>query len=445
MGARRRLCRAIVLTVCAVAAAPIANAAAAPLLAIESPLFGSTTRNPAPVISGTSNDPSDGVSVVIFPGETASGTPVATIGPVAVSESGSWSATPSGPLAQGVYTARATQTASDETGEATTTFTIDTTPPAVSLTPVPTPSANSRPTFSGGAGTDAGDLPAITVNIYAGAVAAGSPLEALRVSATGATWHTGPAPPLPEGVYTAVAEQSDSAGNLGVSNAVTYAIAVRPVPPSASLLWIPASPLAGEPVSLVSTSLGGSSPIVSFAWDPTGAGPFVSGGAVFTTDFATAGAHAVRLMVTDSRGATAVAHATIHVGAPPLRVLLPAPVIRIAGTPFGHFVRIRLLSVEAPPGATVTVVCRGRSCPRASTARRQAAASANSAQTGLSPLTFRRFERRLRAGVLLQIVVSRAGYMGKYTSFLIRGNAPPVRHDACKKPGVARPVACPVS
>jgi hypothetical protein len=69
--------------------------------------------------------------------------------------------------------------------------------------------------------------------------------------------------------------------------------------------------------------------------------------------------------------------------------------------------------------------------------------TANSARTGLSPLSFPRFQRRLRAGVVLQIVVSRSGYMGKYTSYLIRRNGPPKRHDACMEPTNPHPIPCP--
>src|SRR5438132_8649212 len=113
------------------------------------------------------------------------------------------------------------------------------------------------------------------------------------------------------------------------------------VQPTASLTWIPASPVVGETVSLVSTSAGGSRAIVAFAWDPAGNGPFVSGGPVFTTKFTTAGAHLVRLLVTDADGNTVLARATISVGRARLKPLLPSPIVRIAGTPYGRYVRIR--------------------------------------------------------------------------------------------------------
>jgi hypothetical protein len=431
------------LAVCLVAVAPLTSSAAVSTLKFESPANGSSTRNLAPAISGTSGDQTDEVSVEIFSGEGVLGTRVAVLGPTQVSASGAWSVVLHAALAQGVYTARAKQGSDANRHEALTTFTLDATPPAVSLQTLPTPSTNMTPTFNGRAGTEGGDVPLVEVTVYQGSLATGSPAEILRVSSSGASWTAGPAPELPEGAYTAVAEQADLAGNVAVSESVTYVLTPTDVPPTASLTWFPAAPAIGETVSLVSTSLGGSSAIVGFAWDLAGNGPFTSGGPVFTTKFATAGAHPVRLLVTDAHGGTALARATIPVGLVRLKPLLPSPIIRIAGTPFGRYVRIRALSVEAPPGALVTIRCRGRGCPRAALDRRVAAVTASSARTGLSPLSFPRFQRRLRAGVVLQIIVSRSGYMGKYTSYLIRGNGPPKRHDACKEPTNPRPIPCP--
>ena len=55
---------------------------------------------------------------------------------------------------------------------------------------------------------------------------------------------------------------------------------------------------------------------------------------------------------------------------------------------------------------------------------------------------FRRFERRLPAGVTLEIFVRQAGKIGKYTRFLIRAGKPPARIDRCLVPGRTRPVRC---
>jgi hypothetical protein len=328
--------------------------------------------------------------------------------------------------------------------EATSTFTVDTTAPHVTIAPTPSPSSDMTPVFTGTAGTALGDLPPITVSIYAGSAPSGAPVEKLHTTAIGAAWSTAAAAALPEGEYTAVAEQADLAGNIGHSENDTFILAPVQTPPTASLTWVPANPVVGQPVTLVSTSLGGSSAIVSYAWDPTGSGPFIAGGSLFTTTFRSAGAHVVRLLVGDARGDTALARATIHVGTAHAAAMQPFPIVRIAGTVTGRGARIRLLSVQAPPGAVVTVRCHGRGC-HAKSQSRVVGTTATSAKTGMSLLVFPRFESRFDGGVVLQIFVTRGSDLGKYTSFVIRTARLPVRNDSCLEPFRLRPVACPSS
>jgi hypothetical protein len=58
-------------------------------------------------------------------------------------------------------------------------------------------------------------------------------------------------------------------------------------------------------------------------------------------------------------------------------------------------------------------------------------------------LAFPRFQRALKAGAVLQIRVSKAGEIGKFTSFTIRRNKLPVRVDACLRPSSSSPSPCP--
>ncbi len=58
---------------------------------------------------------------------------------------------------------------------------------------------------------------------------------------------------------------------------------------------------------------------------------------------------------------------------------------------------------------------------------------------------FRRFERSLRAGAVLEIRISKVGEIGKYTRFTIRRGKPPVRVDTCLSPAGIKPIACPSS
>jgi hypothetical protein len=130
-------------------------------------------------------------------------------------------------LGEGTYTAQAEQ--SDEAGNtgksATSTFTVDTTAPAVTLTPVASPTNDTTPSFSGGAGdASRSTSQSVTLKIYSGSSASGSPIQTISVTPTGATWKASVAAALGEGTYTAQAEQSDKAGNIGKSATSTFAI-----------------------------------------------------------------------------------------------------------------------------------------------------------------------------------------------------------------------------
>jgi hypothetical protein len=140
---------------------------------------------------------------------------------------GSWSVSASPSLADGSYIAYATQDDSnaDTAYSAPRTFTVDTTQPGVTLT---APSVglltnDTTPTLRGGAGADNGDSATVTVKLYAGSGVAGSPLQTLPVSRSGASWSAEPSA-LADGTYTAQAVQTDAAGNTGTSGARSFTI-----------------------------------------------------------------------------------------------------------------------------------------------------------------------------------------------------------------------------
>jgi hypothetical protein len=104
---------------------------------------------------------------------------------------------------------------------------IDRTPPIVSLT---TPGDDSstvdaRPHFAGGARVTSSDSSRVTVRIYRGSSAVGRPVQSVTTTrlSTGA-WSVVAEAPLPFGAYTARAEQSDLAGNIGKSAPSTFSI-----------------------------------------------------------------------------------------------------------------------------------------------------------------------------------------------------------------------------
>jgi hypothetical protein len=421
----------------------------------------SPTKDATPMLEGKAgtapmDEPS--VTVTIYQGESTSGSVVAPGKNVAVGKSGAWSYT-SPHLADGTYTARATQ--KDKPGDigksAPVTFTIDTVPPQVSIDPVASPTNNPTPKLEGKAGTATGDEPNVTVTIYNGTTTEGSVVtEKSDLAVTSGTWSY-TLPHLAGGTYTAQATQKDKAGNLGVSAPSTFTVLEPPAPPPptaqsgvaaskttlqpphASFTWFPSAPHTGETISLASNSSDPDSPLRAYAWDLAGTGPFQAGGPVIATSFATPGKHIVRLRVTDAAGLANVVAETIDVTAPPPVLMQPFPIVRIAGSLTADGVRVQLLSVQAPAGAKIAVRCRGRGCP-SKAASRVARAKRG---TGMALLEFRRFERSLHAGTVLEVRVSKPGEIGKYTRFTIRRGRAPRRVDECLDPAGVKPIACP--
>ena len=110
------------------------------------------------------------------------------------------------------------------------TFTIDTVAPSPTLQSPGGLIADSAPLLKGTAGIEPGDLPAISVVLHHGDSLAGSPAGEATVEAHGGEW-SAKLGALPDGIYTAQVSQSDEAGNVGVSEAVTFTIdTTAPVP-----------------------------------------------------------------------------------------------------------------------------------------------------------------------------------------------------------------------
>jgi hypothetical protein len=58
---------------------------------------------------------------------------------------------------------------------------------------------------------------------------------------------------------------------------------------------------------------------------------------------------------------------------------------------------------------------------------------------------FRRLERRLPAGTVLRVSVTKPGTIGKFTRFILRRGTAPARRDLCLRDGARGPSACPAS
>jgi hypothetical protein len=271
--------------------------------------------------------------------------------------------------------------------------------------------------------------------VFAGAGTAAAPLQQILVNSVSGNWSavlSGLAP----GTYTIRAEQSDDAGNVGVSNGSTFTeVATSISGPSASFAWYPVQPHTGERITLVSNSTDLASPIGGYAWNL--AGPtFVAGGQSMSTSFSAAGGHVVQLQVTDTAGRASLASETIPVTYPLMR---PFPVIRIVTTRAVGRLRLKLLSVQAPPGVSVQVSCTGKGCPLRSQTRTVLAGH----KAAATPLAFPKFERSLLPGATIRIRVYRNGVIGKYTTFRVRRGKLPARGDACVSSTDPKPVVCP--
>ncbi len=434
-----------------------------PVVTLDSSAFVARGSGPSaalytdatPTFTGSASAGSeDGKTVTlrVYAGGSASGTPVQTM--EATLSGATWTAPPVAALSEGTYTVQAEQTDSSLNAQpgvsAPVAFSVDAMPPHVTLTyPANGSATNGESELVGGAaGSAEGDLPTVTVQLFAGStISEGqSPVQIIAVDGSAGTWSATFAGLAP-GTYTARAEQSDDTGNVGLSAPTTFLVtgsaspalsAQGPTAPVASFTWFPTSPHPGEPVSLASSSTDASSPITAFAWDLAGKGVLTAGSQVMKTTFATPGNHVVKLRVTDANGLSSIASETIPVSVKPIALMQPFPVVRIVSTDTASGIRLKLLRVQAPAGAKVGVECKGHGCPARSASRIAAAG-----KVGVAPVEFRRFERSLRAGIVLEIRVSKAGEIGKFTSFYVRSRRLPTRVDACLGPAGVKPIACP--
>ena len=116
------------------------------------------------------------------------------------------------------------------------------------------------------------------------------------------------------------------------------------------------------------------------------------------------------------------------------RLLRPFPTVVVAGLVSGMGrVRLTEFTIRGPRGVLARIRCRGRGCPFRTTRIRLRGRRAR----------VRRLERVLRAGVVIEVVITRRGFIGKYSRFRIRRGRAPARIDRCLPPGARRPTRCP--
>ena len=115
------------------------------------------------------------------------------------------------------------------------------------------------------------------------------------------------------------------------------------------------------------------------------------------------------------------------------RFIDPFPIVRISGRFRGKRTRFTRVTVNAPRGARIRVACKGRGCPY----RRRAIA--------VRLVRVRALQRTYRPKATIEIRVTQAQKIGKYTRVLTRRGKAPLRTDRCLMPGKTRPVRCPTA
>jgi major membrane immunogen (membrane-anchored lipoprotein) len=225
-----------------------------PAVSVTSPKSGATVTNAQPSFAGAAGSGfgiSDTVTVRLYSGASASGTPVETL--TTTQSGGAWSVSASSMLDNGTYTVQAEQddTAGDQGFSTPVTFTEDHMP-VVSVT---SPSfgatiTDPQPAFSGGASSGLGISDTVTVRLYSGASATGTPIETLTTTQQNDSWAVFASSILANGQYTVQAEQDDTIGDQGFSAPVTFTVAVPP--PTVSL-----NSLGNAPLQVVAPTLTG--------------------------------------------------------------------------------------------------------------------------------------------------------------------------------------------
>jgi hypothetical protein len=123
-------------------------------------------------------------------------------------------------------------------------------------------------------------------------------------------------------------------------------------------------------------------------------------------------------------------------------LLSPFPVVRIAGKFTSRGVLLRLFQISVREGMKVVIRCTPRKrCPFGRQAR---TATVELRAHAAKFLRIRKLEGHLlRAGIRLEVFITKPGMIGKYTRFKIRKSRPPKRTDRCLPPNSSKPMTCP--
>jgi PKD repeat protein len=233
------------------------------------------------------------------------------------------------------------------------------------------------------------------------------------------------------GVHTVAVRVTDGSNGTDIASA-PIVVNARP---KAAFTVRPTKPLEGNEIDFISTSRDPDGPIANQEWDLDDDGRYDDGtGVVASTRKLKKGTHQVRLRVTDSKGATATAAATVKVGAKPYGQ--PPDVTKTLGYARRSWgIQVVALYVSVPAHTTVKVTCKGRGCPHGTFVKRSKKRS--------TQLRFSKFRGLLRAGAKITVISSRNGSIAEYFTYTVRGNhREPLKRKRCKAPGAKKYRSC---
>jgi PKD repeat protein len=234
---------------------------------------------------------------------------------------------------------------------------------------------------------------------------------------------------------------------------------VNGAPPTVRFSFTPATPVANDVVTFAATGANADGSASTYAWDLDNDGVFDDASGASAARSFPAGNHVVSVKATDpGSNLSQVSIQTVAVRSPDgtaiqgpggggptiiggpvvvtLRPMSPSPRIRLGYAVIGRVTRIMSLTIRGPKDAVVRVRCRGKGCPTKKVLRAKISKSGTAVR-------FKRFERRLRAGTILQIYITKQGRWGEYRKIRFRANKRAVWTDRCIKDFGAKVQRCP--
>jgi hypothetical protein len=254
---------------------------------------------------------------------------------------------------------------------------------------------------------------------------------------------------LPDGPHTFQVRAVDAAGNVDPS-ASSVSFSIDTVAPVVSITFGPLGITTDDSPLFEFSVSGASATACSIDQGVPAFGPCSSATSHVVARRLTPGAYAFRVRGTDPAGNATTATRSFAVAgpAPPAqppviattpRLMSPFPLVRLTGSLTRRGAKVRVLSVRAPRGALVRVDVK----PKCAKGRRCPAKRGRSTVGAKGTVRFKKLELGYRAGTVIQVRVSQAGSIGKYTRFVVRRGKTPQRVDRCLMPGAARGSACP--